>query len=435
MSCSSVFRAVAHCFRTLSLVVFDLVRLAFLVAHSRSTLAAENLFLRKQLALFQERKVKPRRADDSTRWMMATLSRMFPWREALVNVKPDTLIRWHRKGFRLFWRWKSKPRGRPRLAKDLRQLIREMAAENPTWGEERIANELKLKLGIRVSPRTVEKYLRDGPVRTPDPKQRWLTFVHNHAKVIVACDFFVVVTATFRTLYVFVIMELGTRRILHHNVTAHPTAEWTLQQFREALPGDHPYRFVIHDRDSIFSKRLDKGVTDLGVRVLRTPVRAPMANSVCERFGGTLRRECLDFLIPLNERHLKMTIKEWGLHYNRGRPHSSLGPGIPEPNQDSVPASDHRHKLPAGYRVVKTSVLGGSFALRRHAAPDFVEEIHHQRYMTLGFSRFRALRRHQHDEALAVGGEIEVRSQTDVRKLLSEPHPRLVRHKRSPFTV
>ena len=359
MSCSSVFRAVAHCFRALSLVVFDLVRLALLVARSHSTLAAENLFLRKQLALFLERKAKPRRADDSTRWMMAALSRMFLWRDALVNVKPDTLIRWQRKGFRLFWRWKSKPSGRPRLTKDLRQLIREMAAENSTWGEERIANELRLKLGIRVSPRTVEKYLREGPVRTPDPKQRWLTFVHNHAKVIVACDFFVVVTATFRTLYVFVIMELGTRRILHHNVTANPTAEWTLQQFREALPGDHPYRFVIHDRDSIFSKPLDKVVTDLGVRVLRTPVRAPMANSVCERFGGTLRRECLDFLIPLNERHLKMTIKEWGLHYNRGRPHSSLGPGIPEPNQDRVPASDHRHKLPAGYRVVKTSVLGG----------------------------------------------------------------------------
>ena len=171
MSRSSVFHAVAHCFRTLSLVVFDLVRLAFLAAHSRSALAAENLFLRKQLALFQERKVKPRRADDSTRWMMATLSRIFKWRNGLVNVKPDTLIRWQRKRFRLFWRWKSKPTGRPRLAKDLRQLIREMAAENPTWGEERIANELKLKLGIRVSPRTVEKYLRDGPVRTPDPNR------------------------------------------------------------------------------------------------------------------------------------------------------------------------------------------------------------------------------------------------------------------------
>jgi transposase InsO family protein len=356
---ASVFRALAHCVRTLSLVVVDLVRLASLVVHSHSALAAENLFLRKQLAMFQERKIKPRRADDATRWTMATLSRMFPWRNTLVNVKADTFIRWQRKGFRLFWRWKSKRMGRPPLPKDLRKMIREMAADNPIWGEERIANELKLKLGIRVSPSTVRKYLPDGPVRTPDPKQRWLTFVHNHAKVIVACDFFVVVTATFRTLYVFVIMELGTRRILHQNVTDHPTAEWTLQQFREALPGDHGYRFVIHDRDSIFSTRLDQAVKDLGVRVLRTPVRAPMANSVCERFGGTLRRECLDYLIPINERHLKLTINEWGLHYNRGRPHSSLGPGVPEPNQDRAPASDHRHKLPAGYRVVKTSVLGG----------------------------------------------------------------------------
>jgi Homeodomain-like domain len=168
MSRSSVFRAVAHCFRTLSLVVIDLVRLASLAAHSRSALAAENLFLRKQLALFQERKVKPRLADDAARWTMATLSRMFPWGNSLMNVKPDTLIRWQRKGFRLFWRWKSKPRGRPRLPKDLRQLIREMAAENPTWGEERIANELKLKLGIRVSPRTVAKYLHDRPVRAAE---------------------------------------------------------------------------------------------------------------------------------------------------------------------------------------------------------------------------------------------------------------------------
>src|ERR1700737_3514200 len=322
MSGSSIFRAVAHCFRTLSAVVFDLVRLASLTAHSRSALAAENLFLRKQLALFQERKVKPRRADDSTRWMMATLNRMFRWHDALVNVKPNTLLRWHRKGFRLFWRWKSKPTGRPRLTKDIRDLIWKMAMENPSWGEERIANELKLKLGIQVSPRTVGKYVHSGgPRREPDPKQRWLNFVRNHAKAIVACDFFVVITATFRTLYVFVIIDVGTRRILHQNATAHPTAEWTLQRSREALPAGHPYRFVIHDRDSIFSKRLDKAVTDLGVRVLRTPVRAPMANSICERFGGTLCRECLDFLIPLNERHLRMTIKEWGLHYNRGRPH------------------------------------------------------------------------------------------------------------------
>jgi hypothetical protein len=186
---------------------------------------------------------------------MAALSQMFQWPDALVNVKPDTLIRWHRKGFRLFWRWQSKPMGRALLPKSLRLLIREMGVKNPSWGEERIANGVQLKLGIRVSPLTLEKYSRNGgPRRTPDPKQRWLTFIHNHGKVIVACDFFGVVTASFRTLYVFVIMELGTRRVLNQNATAHPNAEWALQQFPEALPDEHPYRFVIHDRDSIFSQ-------------------------------------------------------------------------------------------------------------------------------------------------------------------------------------
>jgi hypothetical protein len=142
------------------------------MARSRSALSAENLFLRKQLALFQERRVKPSRADDSTRWMMAALSRLFDWRGALVAVQADTLVRWHRKGFRLFWRWKSKPTGRPRLPKNLQELIRIMSAENPSWGQERIANELMLKLGIQVSPRSVQKYLNTpGPNRNPDPKQ------------------------------------------------------------------------------------------------------------------------------------------------------------------------------------------------------------------------------------------------------------------------
>src|SRR5215510_1697955 len=237
----SIFRPLIQSLTTLSSIARDLVHLLVLVSRSRRALAAENLFLRKQLALFQERKVKPHRADDSTRLIMVILGRLFAWHDALVNVKPDTFIRWHRKGFRLLWRWKSRPVGRPRIPKDLRKLIREMAAENPTWGEERIANEWTLKLTVVVSPRTVGKYLhRDGPVRTPDPKQRWLTFVRNHSKVMVACDFFVVVTAAFRTLYVFVVIEIGSRQILHQNVT---TAEWTLQQFREALPGDHPYRF------------------------------------------------------------------------------------------------------------------------------------------------------------------------------------------------
>src|SRR5215831_7408417 len=307
---SFIFRPLRRSLTTLSYVAYDLVHFLMLVAGSRSQLAAENLYLRKQLALFQERRVKPRRANDSTRLVMVLLGRMFSWRNALVNVKPDTFLRWHGQGFRPLWCWKSRPVGRPRIPKDLRKLIREMAAKNPTWGEERIANELKLKLSIRVSSRTVGKYLRkDGPVRTPDPKQRWLTFLRNHAKVMVACDFCVVITATFRTLYVFVVIEIGSRRIVHYNVTANPTAEWTLQQFREALPGDHPYRFLIHDRDSIFAKEVDQGLAHLGVRVLRTPLRAPKANAVCERLGGSLRRECLDFLLPFNERHLQMILE------------------------------------------------------------------------------------------------------------------------------
>ena len=355
-----IFGPLTQSLTTVSSIARDLVHLLVLVSRSRRALAAENLFLRKQLALFQERKVKPHLADDSTRLVMVILGRMFSWRGALVNVQPDTFIRWHRMGFRLLWRWKSRLPGRPGIPKDLRRLIREMAAENPTWGEERIANQLNLKLTIRISPRTVGKYLRDhSPVRTPGPKQRWLTFVRNHSKVMVACDFFVVITATFRTLYILVAMEIGSRQILHQNVTAHPTAEWTLQQFREALPGDHPYRFVIHDRDRIFSQDVDKSLTNLGVRVLRTPVRAPKANAVCERLGGSLRRECLDFLIPFHQHHLQMIIREWTRHYNRGRPHSALGPGLPEAMSDPVPPNEHRHMLPLGYRVAKRSVLGG----------------------------------------------------------------------------
>ena len=150
-----------------------------------------------------------------------------------------------------------------------------MARENPTWGEQHIANELKLKLGIRVSPRTVGSYLTRGPRRKPDPSQRWLTFVRNHAQAIVACDLFVVVTADSVSFMLFVLMELGRRKIRHVNVTDHPSAEWTKQQLREALPGDHPFLFLIHDRDGIFSQQLDRAVATVGVRVLRTPPQAP----------------------------------------------------------------------------------------------------------------------------------------------------------------
>jgi hypothetical protein len=177
--------------------------------------------LRKQLALFREREIKPRRADDATRAALVWLSRAFEWRAALVVVKPATLTRWHREGFRLYWKLKSRS-GRPALPRELWNLIRRMALDNPTWGEERIANEFLLKLGLQVSPRTVRRYmpkhLGNGP-RGRACDQVWTTFIRNHAEAIVACDFFTVVTATFKVLYVFVVVEHATRRILHFNLS------------------------------------------------------------------------------------------------------------------------------------------------------------------------------------------------------------------------
>ena len=179
---------------------------------------------------------------------------------------------------------------------------------------------------------------KEGHRRTSS--QNWRTFVRNHAQSIVACDFLVVVTARFRTLYVFLLMEVGTRRIVHCNVTAHPTAAWTLQQLREAIPSDHSYRFLIHDRDSIFSADVDQQLKAFGLRVLHTPARAPKANAYCERLVGTIRRECLDFMIPLGEKHLRRILAEWVPHYNQGRPHLSLGPGIPEPAAVFLPLQE-----------------------------------------------------------------------------------------------
>jgi len=217
-------------------ILADLVHFVCLGLRSRSSLAADNLFLRKQLAFYQERKVKPRRADNPTRLTLVLLSRWFNWRDALIVVRPRTLIAWHRKGFRLFWRWKSEAGRRP-IPVELQRLIQRMARENASWGEERIANELLLKLGLRVSPRTVRKYmpiLPVAPASGPRGDQRWATFLKNHARVIIASDFCVAVTATFRIRYVLVVMEHTSRRLIHLNATAHPTAAWTLQQLREA---------------------------------------------------------------------------------------------------------------------------------------------------------------------------------------------------------
>lgn len=187
----------------------------------------------------------------------------------------------------VLWRYQSRP-GRPRIPLELRHLIRRMATNNPLWGEERIANELLLKIGVRVSPRTVRKYMPKRPPGQPRGDQRWATFLRNHAQAFIACDFFVAVTATFQLLYVFVLVHHGSRRLVHFNVTARPTAAWTLQQLRDAVSFQRDYRYLLHDRDSIFARHLDESIERFGMRVLKLPPQSPRANAVCERLIGTM---------------------------------------------------------------------------------------------------------------------------------------------------
>ena len=347
----------------------DVIRLVVLRFRPTRSVQAVNFFLRRQLALFKERGIKPRRVDAATRISLVVLGRLFDWRGALFVVQVKTNIRWQRAGWRLFWRWKCRP-GRPRIPVELRALIRRMAQENPCWGEERIASELLVKLGIRVSPRTVRKYMPTPPAGQPRD-QRWSTFLKNHAAVILACDFFIAVTATFRILYVFVVIEHGSRRLLRVDVTAHPSADWVLQQMREVVGVDNAHRYLLHDRDSIFAQQVDELIKALGLRVLKSPPQSPRANSICERVIGTIRRECLDWMIPLSEAHLRAILKTWVAHYNGGRPHSSLGPGVPGPPYPefvNAKPSCTRHRLGEGVAVRSKSVLGG---------------LHHEYYLAL----------------------------------------------------
>ncbi len=325
---------------------------------SSRSIKAENLFLRRQLTLYIERGVKPRRIDPVTRVRLVLLSRLFDWRGALVIVHPETLLRWHREAWKLLWRLKSRP-GRPAIPAELQRLIRRMTLENPRWGEERIANELLLKLDIQVSPRTVRKYMPRHPPGRPRGDMRWSTFLHLHAQGILACDFLIAITASFRMLYVFVVIEHGTRRLVHCNVTAHPTAAWTLQQLREVIGVAHGYQFLLHDRDCIFSHKLDESIQALGISVLRSAPHSPKMNAICERVIGTLRRECLDWLVPLSESHLRALLRAWIPHYNRGRPHMALGPGIPDPPTVPAPKSASRYRRGESYAVKVEPILGG----------------------------------------------------------------------------
>ncbi len=355
----NVFSRLSKLVRNLRTIVSDCLSFFANIGRRRLALAAENLFLRKQLALFREREKRALPTTPADRFAFSKLGRWFDWRSALMIVKPATLIGWHRAAFRRFWRWKSRPVGRPRVTTEIRDLIRRLAAENPTWGEKRIADELLLKLQIRLSPRTVAKYRKQLPRPRRSRDQRWSTFLKSHAQAIVACDFFTAVTAAFRVIYVFVALEIGSRRLIHFNVTEHPTSEWTLQQLREALPGDQEYKFLLHDRHKTFSAGLDEEVERWGIAVLKSPAQAPTANAFCERLIGSIRRECLDYLIPLNESHLKRTLREWVRHYNGGRPHQSLGPGIPDQVERTLQADDDHKPVSRNRRVIAKSILGG----------------------------------------------------------------------------
>ncbi len=297
----------------------------------RAALQAEVLALRYQLLVLRRqcsgRRVRFRTSD---RVFWSLLSRVWRgWRHALIVVRPETVIRWHRKGFRLYWRWKSRSRflGRPRIEREIRELILEMHRMNPTWGAPRIHGEL-LKLGFTVAQSTVSKYL---PRNRKPPSQSWRAFLRNHLREALAIDFAVVSTVRFGLLYVFVVLSLERRRLLHVNVTAHPTAAWTAQQMIEAFPEETGLRYLIRDRDAIYGTEFQRRVEGMGLVQVPIAPRSPWQNAYAERFVGSLRRECLDHVIALNERHVCRVVSSYARYYNRARTHLALAKDAPEP--------------------------------------------------------------------------------------------------------
>jgi transposase InsO family protein len=254
------------------------------------------------------------------------------WAEVLVIVKPSTVVGWHRTGFRLYWRWRSRARGgRPKITEEIRGLVRQLANENPQWGAPKIHGEL-LKLGFVVSERSVARYL-SRVQRRRGPGQRWLTFLQNHREVIVAFDFFTVPTVTFQVLYCLFVIEHARRRILHFNITPHPTAEWIVQQLREAFPEAGPFRYAIFDRDPKFDADVVALLKTTGLEPKRTSAQAPWQNGVAERWIGSCRREILDHVIALNEPHLRRLIRDYVNYHHAERIHDSLEKDAPNHRQ------------------------------------------------------------------------------------------------------
>jgi len=332
------------------------------LTRTKAALVAENAFLRQQLVVLA-RQVKRPVLTPADRLRLVLLARLVRgWRAALLIVQPETLLRWHRQGFRLVWRARSRGASkRPQVSTETVAAIQRLAAENRLWGAERIRGELR-KLGIRVGKRTVQRHLRAA--RPPQPGgrgQTWATFLRNHAHETWACDFLPVVDLGFRSLFAFVVVELGSRRVVHVGVTRHPSDAWVAQQLREATPFDQRPRYLIRDNDGKYGPAFARVAAGSRIAVLRTPFRAPRANATCERFLGSVRRECLDHVLCLGEGHLRRVLREYVAYFNTARPHQGIGqaiPSIPKPASPARPAAP----------VVAIPVLGGLHHDYRRAA-------------------------------------------------------------------
>ena len=314
---------------------FLLSRTLFSALRSHRALALENLALRHQLDVLKRNSKRPRLKNrDRLLWIM--LARFWSdWRRPLILVKPETVIRWHRKGFRLYWKWRSRGNwpGRRLVPKNVRDLIRMMSRDNPLWGAPRIHGEL-LKLGIQISQGTVSKYMIRH--RKP-PSQSWRTFLNNHAKDIISVDFFTVPTATFRVFYLFIVLSNVRRRIVHFNVTDTPTASWIGQQIVEAFPWDTAPKYLLRDRDGKYGEDFVRRVESMDIEQVLTSARSPWQNPYVERLIGSIRRECIDHMIIFNEGHLRRVLQEYFDYYHYSRTHLGLAKDCPEPRSVEYP--------------------------------------------------------------------------------------------------
>ena len=296
---------------------------------SRAALEAENLVLRHQLNVLRRKCPKRVALSSIDRLLLVGLYRLAPGvLEALKIIRPETLMRWHRAGFRAYWRWKYRPRGgRPRTAAEIRYLIHVMSIANPLWGAPRIHGEL-LKLGIDVGQTTVAKYM--ARTRRP-PSQGWKTFLRNHADGIASMDLFLIPTISFRLLYGFLILRHSRRELLWLGVTAHPSAEWVARQLTEAYGWQQAPRYIIRDRDCVYGAVLARRLRAMGIRDRPIAPRSPWQNGCAERLIGSIRRDCLDHVVVFGEQHLRHLLKSYQKYYNEARTHLSLDKDAPIP--------------------------------------------------------------------------------------------------------